>query len=157
MAHLPRCLIQFTFDFQQILFGRPNFFKAFKWQVNKNQITMDVMTFFFDLLDLFILIPRLLDIQGHLLRLGIWTPKTYRSNTKPKEVFGCLQGGPPTSYKYGYKSTYRGYNPSYPIIRPFIGVITPFITSRGPPCRECLFIPFVFFSATQYLSTRVPR
>ena len=45
-----------------------------------------------------------------------------------------LQGGPPTSYKYGYKSTYRGYNPSYPIIRPFIGVITPFITSRGPPC-----------------------
>ncbi len=37
-----------------------------------------------------------------------------------------LQGGPPTSYKYGYKSTYRGYNPSYPIIRPFIRVITPF-------------------------------
>ena len=47
-----------------------------------------------------------------------------------------LQGGPPTSYKYGYKSTYRGYNPSYPIIRPFIRVISPFITSRGPPCTE---------------------
>ena len=30
----------------------------------------------------------------------------------------------------------RGYNPSYPIIRPFIRVITPFITSRGPPCSD---------------------
>ena len=47
-----------------------------------------------------------------------------------------VQGGPPTSYKYGYKSTYRGYNPSYPIIRPFIRVRTPFITSRGPPCMS---------------------
>ena len=46
-----------------------------------------------------------------------------------------IQGGPPTSYKYGYNSTYRDYNPSYPITRPFIGFITPFITSRGPPCR----------------------
>ena len=45
-----------------------------------------------------------------------------------------MQGGPPTSYKYGYNSIYRGYNPSYPIIRPFIRVITPFITGRGPPC-----------------------
>ena len=27
----------------------------------------------------------------------------------------------PTSYKKGYNSTYRGYNPSYPFIRPFIG------------------------------------
>ena len=26
------------------------------------------------------------------------------------------------------------YNPSYPIIRPFIRVITPIVTSRGPPC-----------------------
>ena len=25
-----------------------------------------------------------------------------------------LQGGPPTSYKYCYNSTYRGYNHSYP-------------------------------------------
>ena len=31
---------------------------------------------------------------------------------------------------------YRGYNPSYLIIRPFIGVITPFITGRGPSCRR---------------------
>ena len=31
--------------------------------------------------------------------------------------------GPPTSYKYGYNSTYRGYNPSYPFIRPFIRVL----------------------------------
>ena len=28
-----------------------------------------------------------------------------------------------------------GYNPSYPFIRLFIGVITPFITTRGLPCR----------------------
>ena len=48
-----------------------------------------------------------------------------------------MQGGPPTSYKYGYNSTYRGYNPSYPFIRPFIGVIIPFITGRGPPCGGC--------------------
>ena len=39
-----------------------------------------------------------------------------------------LQGGPPSSYKWGYNS-------SYPFIRPFIGAITLFITSRGPPCR----------------------
>ena len=36
-----------------------------------------------------------------------------------------LQGGPPTRYNLGY-------NPSYLIIRPFIGVITSFITGRGP-------------------------
>ena len=42
--------------------------------------------------------------------------------------FGRLQGGPPSSYKWGYNS-------SYPFIRPFIGAITLFITSRGPPCR----------------------
>ena len=46
----------------------------------------------------------------------------------------AIQGGPPTSYKYGYNSSYRGYNPSYPFIRPLIGVTTPFITSRGPSC-----------------------
>ena len=37
-----------------------------------------------------------------------------------------VQGGPPSSYKWGYNS-------SYPFIRPFIGAITLFITSRGPP------------------------
>ena len=57
----------------------------------------------------------------------------------PYIYIASMQGGPPTSYKYGYKSTYRGYNPSYPIIRPFIGVITPFITSRGPPCGTGIF------------------
>ena len=46
------------------------------------------------------------------------------------------QGGPPTSYNWGYNSTYKGYNHSYLFIRPFIGVITPFITSRGPPCSD---------------------
>ena len=38
------------------------------------------------------------------------------------------QGGPPNSYKQCYNSTYRGYNPSYPFIRP---VIRPFITIVG--------------------------
>ena len=52
----------------------------------------------------------------------------------PHQRQKLLQGGPPTSYKSSYNSTYRGYNPSYPFIRPFIGVITPFITNRGPPC-----------------------
>ena len=28
----------------------------------------------------------------------------------------------------GYNSIFRGYNPSYPFIRSFMGVITPFIT-----------------------------
>ena len=28
------------------------------------------------------------------------------------------------------------YNPSYPFTRPFIWVTTPFITSRGPPCKN---------------------
>ena len=31
-----------------------------------------------------------------------------------------------TNYKLGYNSSFRGYNPSYPFIRPFIGVITQF-------------------------------
>ena len=52
--------------------------------------------------------------------------ESFFPNQKKCEQF--TQGGPPTSYKYGYKSTYRGY-------RPFIGAITPFITSRGPPCK----------------------
>ena len=69
-----------------------------------------------------------------------------------------LQGGPPTSYKYGYKSTYRGYNPSYPIIRPFIGVITPFITSRGPPCNIAGWndIPEFSIGNTNLQSIRAP-
>ena len=45
-----------------------------------------------------------------------------------------VQGGPPASYKWSY-------NPSYPVIRPFIGAITPFITSRGPPCSVLALIP----------------
>ena len=49
-------------------------------------------------------------------------------------IFGesLLQGGPPT----GCNSIYRGYNLSYPFIRPFIGTITQFITNRGPPCTD---------------------
>ena len=41
-----------------------------------------------------------------------------------------VQGGPPTRYNLGYNSYNQGYNPSYPIMKPFIGVITPFITGR---------------------------
>ena len=44
-----------------------------------------------------------------------------------------LQGGPlpVISRVVSYNSIYRGYNPSYPFIRPFVGVITPFITRLG--------------------------
>ena len=45
----------------------------------------------------------------------------------------------PTSYKYGYNSTYWGYSRSYPFIRPFAGVITPFIASGGPILKVCVF------------------
>ena len=38
----------------------------------------------------------------------------------------------PTSYKLGY-------NPSYPVIRPFIRVISLLITGRGPPCLISFF------------------
>ena len=54
-----------------------------------------------------------------------------------------VQGGPLPSYKWSYKSIYRGYNPSYPFIRPFIGVITLLITSKGPPC-SCFCFAFCF-------------
>ena len=40
------------------------------------------------------------------------------------------------SYKLGYNFTFRGYNPSYPFIMPFIGVITQFVTGRGPPRKS---------------------
>ena len=52
-----------------------------------------------------------------------------------KGFFG-YKVGPEPSYKLGYNSGYRGYNPSYLIIRPFIGVITLFITGRGPTLYE---------------------
>ena len=32
-----------------------------------------------------------------------------------------------------------GYNPSYPVTRPFIRVISPFINGKGPPCRVVIF------------------
>ena len=37
--------------------------------------------------------------------------------------------GPGSSCEWNYNSTYRGYNPSYLFIRPFIGVLAPF---KGP-------------------------
>ena len=56
-----------------------------------------------------------------------------------------LQGGPLPSYKWSYKSIYRGYNPSYPVTSPFIRVITPFITGRGPPCSQVkVFVGFLW-------------
>ena len=61
------------------------------------------------------------------------------SNPHPRRI----QGGPLPSYKWSYKSIYRGYNPSYPVTSPFIRVITPFITGRGPPCRNIGVIPFL--------------
>ena len=45
--------------------------------------------------------------------------------------------GPKTRYKWDYNSTCRGYNPSYLFIFGHLqGFITPFITGRGPPCRD---------------------
>ena len=39
--------------------------------------------------------------------------------------------------KTSYNSIYRGFNPSYPFIRPFVGITTPFITVvGGPPCID---------------------
>ena len=64
------------------------------------------------------------------------------------ELFSLVQGGPPTSYKYGYNSTYRSYNPSYPFIRLFIGVITPFIIGRGPPCTFLVHLICASFTST---------
>ena len=37
-------------------------------------------------------------------------------------------------------SAYRGYNPSYPSIRPFLGVIISCITSRGPSSNTNIYI-----------------
>ena len=42
---------------------------------------------------------------GVIIKKGAWNHKV----------------GPKTSYKKGYNSTYKGYNPGYPFIRPFIG------------------------------------
>ena len=61
-------------------------------------------------------------------------PMNSLHSPKETKVPPWYNSRPPTSYTWGYNSTFRGYNPSYPSIRPFIGVITPFITSRGPPC-----------------------
>ena len=58
---------------------------------------------------------------------------------KGDEIQSC-KVGPKTSYNLGYNS----YNPSYPIIRPFKGVITPFITGRGPPCGSVENVASVF-------------
>ena len=56
---------------------------------------------------------------------------------------GTTRWAPDPSYKMGYNSYNWGYNPSYPIIRPFIGVITPFISGRGPPCRIFTCLPWI--------------
>ena len=37
---------------------------------------------------------------------------------------------------------YRWHYPSYPLMRPFIGVITRFITGRGPVCGVCYMSSF---------------
>lgn len=50
---------------------------------------------------------------------------------KRKRISGCVLNmkdfsparWAPTRYKYGYNSTYRGYNPCYPFVKPLIGVL----------------------------------
>ena len=41
---------------------------------------------------------------------------------------------------------YKGYNPSYPVIRPFIGVVTPFITTIGAHLIVSNII-YIYFTA----------
>ena len=50
---------------------------------------------------------------------------------------------------WGYNSIYRGYNPSYPFIRPFLGVITAFITRLGADHVSKTFVlrPFAWCHA----------
>ena len=59
--------------------------------------------------------------------------------TFPNERKKSIQGGPPTIVINGVKwgpPISRVITPGKPIYsRPFIGALTPFITSRGPPCR----------------------
>ena len=56
----------------------------------------------------------------HLLRFGICTPKTYQSNTKPQEVFGCV----------GF--VFSGFVQSFSLH--WIGITLAFCTPR---CRSC--------------------
>ena len=52
-------------------------------------------------------------------------------------------GGFPTSYKWGYTSTYRGCNPSYSLIKPSIEVIINSIYSwSGLTLKECYLYMF---------------
>ena len=50
--------------------------------------------------------------------------------------WGNVQGGPGTSYKWGYNPYKWPYKCATEVITLLVGVITPFVTSRGPPCRE---------------------
>ena len=53
-------------------------------------------------------------------------------------------------------STSRGYNPSCPFIRSFIGVITPFITGRRPPCIAVGLHSGVAPTATNHKNQPIP-
>ncbi len=52
-------------------------------------------------------------------------------------IIGRYKVGPSQLWMELWGPYKQGYSPSYPFIMPFKGVIyiTPFITSRGPPCR----------------------
>ncbi len=108
---------------------RPQLFRHFGWEIPLHQTSLWAM-WNKPLPDIPLVGSSwLVQVLGSVIFHGLWN-----NPLNNWLVFHPLQGGPPTSYKYGYNSTYRGYNPSYPIIRRFIRVITPFITSRGPPC-----------------------
>ena len=66
----------------------------------------------------------MIQFDEHIFQMG-WNhqPATHLFSEVFKWVITCCN------------STYRGYKPSYPFLRPFIGVITPRITSRGPPAH----------------------
>ena len=56
---------------------------------------------------------------------------------KPSFAIRILQGVPPTSSKWRYNSTHKGYNPSYPSIFGHLQGphVTSFITPLGPTLR----------------------
>ena len=62
-----------------------------------------------------------------IFTLGVITCLGWGFQPKPSFAIRILQGVPPTSYKWRYNSTHKGYNPSYPFI--FGHLQVPYVTS----------------------------
>lgn len=77
-----------------------------------------------------------------------WSKKFRKFFDTARLFFGVsfpLQGGPLTLVNGVTTPNKQGYNPSYPLLRPFIGTITPSITGMGPPCTT---LPHLFHEGT---------